>query len=1528
MATEAMTKGRPPPRASVPGTMAVQITGAPNTIHANDILRKTILARLVPGRANSYNLTNYNRHREPEHTFRPTEQSLKPREDNEYIPVINKKQRTPGEKQMPINFAGTSTLKKADSAESQHGDRGNKQQENNRRSSNKTNYYAVLSIENENSDSELAIARQSKALITLTDLGIQRAPAESTKIKIETRGKTVIDPRYNVTKIVPRFKTRVIHDWTKVRGYPHLEPKTATDTADSYGKVPSYQKTREKTTRTNNTSVIDTFGGNYTRSSVYTPIRLSDSAKPSTESVTRKILLRKGTNGGSNSQKQGKFVNRGQRTTQDSEKSPIGVNARRTRYKEILTENQRIHISRGAGRQAIAEEPETAENSCSSSTIRQRSQAASSDQLYTNIQGITDRTEDHYRAKQQELISEPYNKQFGKGKHPSLQSKSKHRLPQLSTKKPIHTTTVTTSCCEEAITLELLAQGTVSVAKNEKADYTSEGKRRLRSVKKNNKNIGNGGSIHCTNVLNTRTGRYTGTQLNIHKPTTEASETPEKKRNTVIPKKSETDSEQTEFHERQQGEIQNDRKEYPASHNKKLSEVEYSTSQKHATCDILEETRTVVHAKREATTTYSITPTHIGDKKPIGRRVGTNYNIRIANTKTRSGDLLAEGIKSSGENTKNKEPVHIPTSQQQQYYNITREAANNQQRTKKVISPGLNHLNRDLSRSRTVLTLLNKQNKQTAKSDKLHSDKVLLEQNKKDSRQIRDRKSEETTLCPKKVLSPTQAPTTQNDRFDPICNPTENQGTLQMSQTPSASGVRMSSLQQAARTDNESVSATENSHLSTKLSTQEDFMEYDEVGLIDDADENSTEGGMCHELLVANKHGYPKVWINDGIEPELEITERRRFATPISVMIHSRYNKKRPDQYDTTRVLYSMLLLFQHCDPTATILQWNYQAETDLQSQRQIRTCEDLAEDNIHEYIEDAHLNPKNNTFSARVVMYSEMTLGTMKRNNDFKQWLIAERVFLTPNFLKTSTTVPVGFITGWIPRTDLTDTQGARLEKALGSAPGFLVDYKWIADSAQIRARVVLIRTTIADAAELIKIIEQRPSGTDFKFHRWDHYLSLSRPQKRALIHKEIEFQKHNRSLVISGFNKGADSVVMDQGSDENDGRNTGTNYSRKTVQEFLSTNYQTWDGRSLFQQVHAEGDGIIEVHVSTNKVKEALICIDQIAQDLARNMTTDAIHAVFADPEELMASNDNHQPWMPFDLSEYGYHEEETNYTTPSSKRLRSSNGRTVPGTSYSDATRSRLSYRQTTPTSHTSTVSKSQTTKNTNETELRTEMIRMIKTLENRAATTESRTESRLTRIETNATEFNNRTRQTFINFQGMLQRNDDAIQVITTTTIPALHKDLSNISKEAKYEIIQEFQEMKTANTELMMQIITKLNGNTPTIMHPNNATTNQAVVTRMKTPSGNSLYNATPAKTKDVKPIRKSTRTKKVLIGHHQKTKTNKNDSGNPIEIDEDGCDEASEMDGEDEESIDSDHTNKNKNFPPGDADMSVAGEGA
>jgi hypothetical protein len=177
--------------------------------------------------------------------------------------------------------------------------------------------------------------------------------------------------------------------------------------------------------------------------------------------------------------------------------------------------------------------------------------------------------------------------------------------------------------------------------------------------------------------------------------------------------------------------------------------------------------------------------------------------------------------------------------------------------------------------------------------------------------QVRDNTDNKAKIPhPLKSPNPTQAPTSC-DPLHPIQNPTE---------MPSATGKLISSLQQAVQGVMGNPMYESGDQYGTKQSTQIDIVESDEVALDEDDEESTTVDRMCHKMQVANKYVYPKIWINNGIEPEMELTERRQLAIPITVLIHSRRNRKQDASYNTARVLYSMLLLFQHCDPSATIL--------------------------------------------------------------------------------------------------------------------------------------------------------------------------------------------------------------------------------------------------------------------------------------------------------------------------------------------------------------------------------------------------------------------------------------------------------------------------------------------------------------------------------------------------------------------------------------------------------------------------------
>jgi hypothetical protein len=87
------------------------------------------------------------------------------------------------------------------------------------------------------------------------------------------------------------------------------------------------------------------------------------------------------------------------------------------------------------------------------------------------------------------------------------------------------------------------------------------------------------------------------------------------------------------------------------------------------------------------------------------------------------------------------------------------------------------------------------------------------------------------------------------------------------------------------------------------------------------------------------------------------------------------------------------------------------------------------------------------------------------------RAWLNRESVFFTESSLETATTVAVGLITGWVPRT-MAEVHIARIRNEIAMAPGFLVEYKWLSEGPNIKAKFIVIRAAHWDVSKLVELL------------------------------------------------------------------------------------------------------------------------------------------------------------------------------------------------------------------------------------------------------------------------------------------------------------------------------------------------------------------------------------------------------------------------------------------------------------------------
>jgi hypothetical protein len=405
--------------------------------------------------------------------------------------------------------------------------------------------------------------------------------------------------------------------------------------------------------------------------------------------------------------------------------------------------------------------------------------------------------------------------------------------------------------------------------------------------------------------------------------------------------------------------------------------------------------------------------------------------------------------------------------------------------------------------------------------------------------------------------------------------------------------------------------------------------------------ETTDPRAFLHEEVTAyRKNNFPRNFINDGQQTIIDTDDDYYcHLTPMTVRIQS----TKATKYQLERVLYSILLVLQHSDPIARIVEWDYASGEEISDLDQVRRCTDLTPSNMKKFIEEPRTNQKSFSFSGRICLLSELPLTEIKQDEKVRAWLNKERVYLTENNLDTATTTAVGLITGWVPRT-MAEVHIARIRKEVALAPGFLVEYKWLSEGSNIKAKFITIRAAQRDVTKLVKVLMAQNGKSDFVFHPWDHIMSLSKDQKRHFIQSETSFQQKNYSLIIKNLNSGIDDIPMRYGETLNEKGKVVTakqaltrQNKQQTVREFLLEHYRTWDGQKLFKTVHMEASGVIEVLVTEARFIEAKRCIEQIRQDMTCHMTAEASKASFEDYHLLQNRADSHILWTAIDLSGY---------------------------------------------------------------------------------------------------------------------------------------------------------------------------------------------------------------------------------------------------------------------------------------------------
>jgi hypothetical protein len=122
-----------------------------------------------------------------------------------------------------------------------------------------------------------------------------------------------------------------------------------------------------------------------------------------------------------------------------------------------------------------------------------------------------------------------------------------------------------------------------------------------------------------------------------------------------------------------------------------------------------------------------------------------------------------------------------------------------------------------------------------------------------------------------------------------------------------------------------------------------------------------------------------------------------------------------------------------------------------------------------------------------------------------------------------------VGFIENMIPDPEILRLHTIRLRKYLpANHPRFQLFVKTLYNSRRHGTRVVMIKADLENVETIDEMFHQLDLENVIQCLSWKEFISLGSPLRDTAFQKQVLFNKHYRSVVLSGFKDNEDNVKM----------------------------------------------------------------------------------------------------------------------------------------------------------------------------------------------------------------------------------------------------------------------------------------------------------------------------------------------------------------------------------------------------------------
>jgi hypothetical protein len=278
------------------------------------------------------------------------------------------------------------------------------------------------------------------------------------------------------------------------------------------------------------------------------------------------------------------------------------------------------------------------------------------------------------------------------------------------------------------------------------------------------------------------------------------------------------------------------------------------------------------------------------------------------------------------------------------------------------------------------------------------------------------------------------------------------------------------------------------------------------------------------------------------------------------------------------------------------------------------------------------------NTMMGRLHFRTNNRLSEYKKDMQLSKYLAKEHMVIEEMTLASINPPTVGFIENMIPDPEILRIHTIRLRKYLPpNHPRFQLFVKTLYNSKRHGTRVVMVKCDPENVETIDEIFKQLDIENVIQFFSWKEFISLTPSLKDTAFHKQVLFNKHFRSVVLSGFKDNEDNVKMVFKLSTNSTNQTSITNNKDPLEDVYVTDYlQDWitagNGSNLFHHVYEPIDGKRDTIVHINNLAEANnFATVVMSEPLARVMNTPAKVLVIADLPTAEAGTKKPK-WQPY--------------------------------------------------------------------------------------------------------------------------------------------------------------------------------------------------------------------------------------------------------------------------------------------------------